>query len=116
MKYCPNCGKPVDPKAVICPHCGVPLPSSSSSSTPATTTGDTGSVWWGVLGFYIPVAGLVLYIVWHNSEPKNAKSAGIGALIQVGVWIAFVIFCFFIVLAAGLSDQQLFNAGLVPDT
>ena len=105
MKYCTNCGKQVDPKAVICPHCGVPLPSSSSSSTLTTTTGDTGSVWWGVLGFFIPVAGLVLYIVWHNSEPKNAKSAGIGALIQVGVWIAFVIFCFFIGLAAGLSDQ-----------
>ena len=104
MKYCPNCGKQVDPKAIICPHCGVPLPSSGSSSTPATTTDDTGSVWWGVLGFFIPVAGLVLYIVWHNSEPKNAKSAGIGALIQVGVWIAFVIFFFFIALAAGLSD------------
>ncbi|MDH5017272.1 zinc-ribbon domain-containing protein [Limosilactobacillus fermentum] len=108
MKYCPNCGKQVDPKAVFCPYCGVSLPSSSSSSTPATTTDDTGSAWWGVLGFFIPVAGLVLYIVWHNSEPKNAKSAGIGALIQVGVqvcvWIAFFAFCFFIGLAAGLSD------------
>ena len=104
MKYCPNCGNQVDPKAVICPHCGVPLPSSSSFSTPATTTADTGSALWGILGFFVPVAGLVLYIVWYNSEPKNAKSAGIGALIQVGFWITFVILCLFIGLIAGSSD------------
>lgn len=101
MKYCPNCGKPVDPRAVICPSCGVALTANNPVSH---TNSDSGSAWWAVLGFFVPVAGLVLYIVWHNSEPKNAKSAGIGALIQVGVWIAFVIFCFFIGLAADLSD------------
>ena len=72
MKYCPNCGKPVDPKAVICPNCGVAL----TSNLPATNS-DNGSIGWFILGFFIPVVGLVLYIVWKNDEPKNAHKAGL---------------------------------------
>lgn len=78
MKYCPNCGKPVDPKAVICPHCGVPLPKRS-----IINTNDTGSIWWGMLGFLIPIVGLILFIYWKNTEPDNARVAGIGALLSV---------------------------------
>lgn len=96
MKYCPNCGKEVDPKAIICPHCGVTLTNSNLINTQSQN--DNGSVWWAVLGFFIPVVGLILYIVWKDDQPQNAKKAGLGALISVCVSVG--IFILLIILAA----------------
>lgn len=42
---------------------------------------DSGSIGWGVLGFFFPIVGLVLFLVWKNTKPKCAKVAGIGAII-----------------------------------
>lgn len=90
MRYCPNCGKQVDPKAVVCPNCGVALPAPTNNNNAINSQNDTGSNWWTVLGFLIPIIGLVLYIVWRNSEPQNAKKAGLGALISVILWFGLV--------------------------
>ena len=60
---------------------------------------DTGNVGWGVLGFFIPLVGLILFIVWNSTKPKNAKMAGIGALI--GFVLLFVIY-----LIAGASESS----------
>lgn len=40
---------------------------------------------WGVLGFFIPLVGLILFIVWRNTNPIAAKYSGIGALIGFGL-------------------------------
>lgn len=42
-----------------------------------------GSNWWSVLGFFIPLVGLILFLVWKTTNPKSAKAAGIGALVSV---------------------------------
>jgi hypothetical protein len=42
-----------------------------------------GSNWWSVLGFFIPLLGLILFLVWKTVNPKSAKAAGIGALVSV---------------------------------
>lgn len=42
---------------------------------------DSGSFGWAVLGFFIPLVGLILFIVWKQTKPKCAKMAGIGALV-----------------------------------
>ena len=60
---------------------------------------DTGSVGWGILGFCIPLVGLILFLVWNSTKPKNAKMAGIGALI--GFVLVFVIY-----LIAGASESS----------
>ena len=44
---------------------------------------DNGGFLWGLLGFCIPIVGLVLFLVWKDQKPKTAKAAGIGALISV---------------------------------
>lgn len=44
---------------------------------------DTGSAGWGVLGFFFPLVGFILFLVWLNERPRSANSAGIGALISV---------------------------------
>ena len=36
---------------------------------------------WGVLGFFFPLVGLILFLVWLKDKKKAAKAAGIGALI-----------------------------------
>lgn len=55
---------------------------------------DSGSIGWGVLGFCIPIVGLILFLVWKDQKPRTAKVAGIGALIAViisVIWYALVI-------------------------
>lgn len=76
--FCKNCGKEIDDNAVVCPHCGV----SVSGTTPAApaTNGDAPSMGFAVLGFFFPIVGLILYLVWKDQSPLKAKSCGKGAL------------------------------------
>lgn len=46
---------------------------------------DSGSFGWAVLGFFIPLVGLILWLVWKDTKQKSAKMAGIGALVGVGI-------------------------------
>ena len=81
--YCKNCGKEIDDLAVVCPNCGV----ATGNNQPASD--DTGSIGWGLLGCCIPIVGLILFLVWRDTKPKNSKAAGIGALISVGCSILY---------------------------
>ena len=44
---------------------------------------ETNTFWWGVLGYFFPIVGLILFIVWRTERPKASESAGIGALASV---------------------------------
>lgn len=50
---------------------------------------------WGILGFFFPAAGLVLFLVWRSEQPKDARHALRGAVaglvIGIGVRVAAVI-------------------------
>lgn len=52
---------------------------------------DNGGFLWGALGCCVPLAGLILYLVWKTSRPKTAKAAGIGALISIIVIVVFYV-------------------------
>ena len=56
-------------------------------------TYDAPSGGYAVLGFFIPIVGLILYLVWKDETPLRAKSAGKGALIGVitGVVLSVVL-------------------------
>lgn len=94
MAYCRNCGSPIDDKALICPKCGIPQADISQSITTSQT--DSGGFGWGVLGFFLPIVGLVLFLIWKDEKPRSAKFAGIGALISAGVGIVIAILYFFL--------------------
>ncbi|QVK18662.1 zinc ribbon domain-containing protein [Mycoplasmatota bacterium] len=102
MPYCSNCGKEVDRIQAVCLNCGV--------STKQIRTGkDNGGFLWGLLGFLVPVAGLVIYLLWMDQKPKTAKAAGIGALISaiLGVFIMIIYIIFvFILISGGLLFQM----------
>ena len=55
----------------------------SAQVVPHPTAQDNGSFGWAVLGFFIPIAGLILYLVWRTEKPLSARRAGIGALVSV---------------------------------
>ena len=98
MAYCKNCGQIIDDKAVICPKCGVP-----QNNGPVPSTDDTGSFGWGLLGFCIPIVGLILFLVWKDTRPLSSKVAGKGALISVIVSVALYI----IMMIAGVGASML---------
>ncbi|MDE7269355.1 MAG: hypothetical protein K2N81_02650, partial [Acetatifactor sp.] len=58
---------------------------------------------WGLLGCCIPIAGLILFLVWKDTKPKSAKAAGIGALVSVAIAVVYYIFVFLIIGAASLA-------------
>ena len=98
MKYCSKCGKEIMDEAVICPGCGcaqennvqnnvqgnnvqgnsVPQIKEALSEVQKEAWSNSG---WSLLGFFIPIAGLILYLVWKETSPSKAKAAGYGALI-----------------------------------
>ena len=104
VKFCTNCGAPVEEAA---PAAAPPIsqdpqapfsqppqqePSNQepyqqqqqpSFDQPQAEVVDSGSIGWAILGFFIPIVGLVLFLVWKNTKPQSAKMAGMGALISV---------------------------------
>ncbi len=68
---------------------------------------DSGGFLWALLGFFVPLAGLILYLVWKDEKPRTSKAAGIGALVSViaGIvfFILYIVIVFFITGALIMS-------------
>lgn len=58
---------------------------------------DNGGFGWGLLGFCIPIVGLILYLVWKGDKPKTAKAAGMGALISVIIGVVLYVLMFVVI-------------------
>ncbi len=86
--FCKKCGKEVLDEAVICIHCGC---STQDTLNPIVNATDAPSTGMAVLGFFIPIAGFIIWLINKDTKPSMAKSAGKGALIGFIVSIAFSI-------------------------
>jgi len=81
-KYCSHCGAVILKAAEICPKCGCRVASVQNVAVQnAYYEQDSPSFGFAVLGFLIPLLGLILYIMWKNETPLKAKSCGKGALL-----------------------------------
>lgn len=49
---------------------------------------DGGTAPWMVLGFCLPMAGFVLYLAWKGTKEAEAKAAGTGAALSIGISVA----------------------------
>lgn len=87
MKFCSKCGKEINEEAVVCVHCGCAIDQRKT----AAAANDAPNTGWAVLGFFIPLVGLILYLVNKDTSPLKAKSAGKGALIGFCVSLVFSI-------------------------
>ena len=53
--------------------------SQNVSATQSQQTDSEGStVGWGILGFFIPIVGFILWLIWKDEHPARAKSATAG--------------------------------------
>ena len=64
---------------------------TSLDRTDAQTPDKKGSFGWAVFGFFFMPIGFILYLVWKNTKPSAAKSAGVGALIGVIACVALTL-------------------------
>ena len=91
MAYCRKCGAYIDEDTVVCPKCGVQV---RELAVERPQSYDSGSFGWAVLGFFIPIVGLILWLVWKDEKPRSAARAGKGALwsviIEVVLWLLLV--------------------------
>ena len=75
-------------EAVICPKCGCPIAGKSLSKIQSNEE-DLPNGGLNVLGFLIPLAGLIMYCTMVGKTPKKANQIGIFSL--VGFAINFII-------------------------
>jgi len=95
MKYCKHCGQEVDDDATFCPNCGSKIENYSTNNYTTSSNRDNssnrhshkiretdgGTVGLGILSFFVPIVGLILFLAWKYTNPRYAKAAGIGAII-----------------------------------
>lgn len=110
MAYCHQCGSEVSENSVICPKCGVQLKPFQNQSLSAAT--DTGGFGWGLLGFCVPIVGLILYLIWKDERPRTAKAAGKGALISVIFGVIFWVL-YFVVIISIINNLSYYDTILV---
>ena len=97
--YCNTCGNEINENAVVCPKCGcVTGKSNSVLKQDAPNTG------FAVLGFFFPLIGLILWLIWRTETPLKAHSAGKGALI--GVIVSAAITLFYVIIFGALIGSM----------
>ena len=93
--FCAGCGQELSPDENFCTVCGKPRTMPVQDTQPVFQqqgnpqmgyVQDAPSGGMTALGFFFPIVGLILYLVWKDQTPLKAKSAGKGALIGVIVW------------------------------
>ncbi len=105
--YCKNCGSAVDDNSSYCYNCGAWLGNDPATNVPK----DNSTFWFSVLGFFIPIVGLILFLVYEYKNPKRSRAAGKGALIgfitRIALSIVLVIISviFYFVFAASIFSN-----------
>ena len=64
--FCNNCGNQIDDRAVICPHCGVPVRGAAQ-----TEKGNPLAIVGFILSFFIAIAGLICSILGYQKCKKE---------------------------------------------
>lgn len=105
--YCKYCGRIIDDDSKYCVNCG----NNMNNDNGGTVSADAPSKGFAILGFFIPIIGLILYLVYERKQPKRAKSAGKGALIgfitKIVVYITIVVL--YIIFASSMIKSTMGN-------
>lgn len=79
--YCPKCGKKQEKDAAYCSECGAEITNKNIEIE------DKGSIGWGILGFFFPLIGIILAVIWNEDQQYNSMALKRGAAIGFLVWI-----------------------------
>ncbi len=108
MKFCASCGKEINADAVVCVHCGC----AAGGNLATGAKPDAPNIGYAILGFLIPIAGLILFIVNKDIRPLEAKSAGKGALISVILGaIASVLYFILLFVLIMMAEPEYYLVG-----
>lgn len=66
---------------------------------------DTGSFGWAVLGFFIPIAGLILWLVWKDTKPRDSRQSRNGFIASIVVWVVVYVLIFIIGLIGAMAQR-----------
>lgn len=101
--YCKNCGRIVDDTSSYCNNCGARIDNKPN----ADASEDSLSLGFAILGFFIPIVGLILFLIYEEKKPKRAKSAVKGALIGfiTEIVLAIILVILNVVFAASLFNN-----------
>ena len=95
--YCKNCGMVLDDYSPYCSYCGT----KNDSCQAQPRANDRSNIGFAILGFFIPLAGIILFLIYEGKNPKRAKAAGKGALI--GFIIQIVLAILLVILKVALT-------------
>lgn len=101
--YCKNCGWTVDDTSSYCNNCGARIDNKPN----ADASEDSLSLGFAIFGFFIPIVGLILFLIYEEKKPKRAKSAVKGALIGfiTEIVLAIILVILYVVFAASLVNN-----------
>lgn len=100
--YCKNCGRPVDDTSSYCNNCGARIDNKPN----ADVSEDNSNLGFAIFGFFIPIVGLILFLIYEEKKPKRAKSAVKGALIG---FITEIVLAIILVILSVVFATSLFN-------
>ena len=91
---CKKCGRELEEGSKFCDSCGNSTEETKVEKPNESIQPKENNFGWGILGFFLPIVGLILFIIWLKKNKKAAKAAGIGALIGgiIGI-ISIILFC-----------------------
>lgn len=101
--YCKNCGRTVDDTSSYCNNCGARIDNKPN----ADVSEDNSNLGFAILGFFIPIVGLIIFLIYEGKKPKRAKSAGKGALIGfiTEIVLTIILVILYVVFAASLFNN-----------
>ena len=111
--YCKNCGRTVDDTSSYCNNCGARIDNKPN----ADASEDRLSLGFAILGFFIPIVGLILFLIYEEKKPKRAKSAVKGALIGfiTKIVLAIILVILYVVFATSLFNNISNNIPAIGD-
>ena len=92
--FCPNCGKVIDDRAVVCPCCGVSTGKNQAANTESNTLAIVGFV----LSFFFALIGLICSIVGYKKSIEldgKGKGLAVAGIIISSISLVIYLLIFF---------------------
>ena len=102
--FCKYCGKEIDDRAVICPHCGVAV--TNDALTPSSGKMNALAIVGFVLSFFVSIAGLICSIIGRKQCIKRGEGGSglaLAGIVISAVGMAIWVIYLFIVIVGVLA-------------
>lgn len=80
-KFCYSCSKEIDENQDLCDECQTEVEHDDETKNEEDEAFVLG---WGVLGFFFPIIGIILWMLWIGTKPRASNASGIGVLLGIG--------------------------------